>query len=97
MLFLPYTNTVILLEPYYGTITEPGLPVTEVENKRHFQAESQSTASHLFARMRSFHRPTFTRPEFFFLLALRYNVLNLNFKHHLAVFFITVKVLDRFL
>ena len=24
---LPHTNTVILLEPYCGTITEPGLPV----------------------------------------------------------------------
>ena len=36
--------------------------LTEVENKRHFKAESQSTASHLFARTRSFHRPTFIRP-----------------------------------
>ena len=26
-IFLPHTNTVILLEPYRGTITEPGLPV----------------------------------------------------------------------
>ena len=26
ILFLPHTNTVILLEPYCGTITEPGLP-----------------------------------------------------------------------
>ena len=25
--FLPHTNTVILLQPYCGTITEPGLPV----------------------------------------------------------------------
>ena len=25
--FLPRTNIVILLEPYCGTITEPGLPV----------------------------------------------------------------------
>ena len=25
--FTPYPNTVILLEPYCGTITEPGLPV----------------------------------------------------------------------
>ena len=24
ILFLPHTNTVILLEPYFGTITEPG-------------------------------------------------------------------------
>ena len=27
MIFLPHTHTVILLEPYCGTITEPGLPV----------------------------------------------------------------------
>ena len=27
MIFLPHTNTVILLELYCGTITEPGLPV----------------------------------------------------------------------
>ena len=27
MVFLPHTNTVILLELYYGTITKPGLPV----------------------------------------------------------------------
>ena len=27
MIFLPPTNTVILLEPYCGTITEPGSPV----------------------------------------------------------------------
>ena len=27
IVFLPHTNTVILLEPYSGTITEPGLPV----------------------------------------------------------------------
>ena len=30
MIFLPHTNTVILLEPYCGTITEPGLPVASV-------------------------------------------------------------------
>ena len=36
--------------------------LSEVENRRHFQAESQSTASHLFARTRSFHSPTFIRP-----------------------------------
>ena len=29
MIFLPHTNTVILLEPYCGTITEPGLPVVQ--------------------------------------------------------------------
>ena len=27
IVFLTHTNTVILLEPYCGTITEPGLPV----------------------------------------------------------------------
>ena len=31
MIFLPHTNTVILLEPYCGTITEPGLPVVQGE------------------------------------------------------------------
>ena len=35
MVFLPHTNTVILLEPYRGTITEPGLPVIKHET---FQA-----------------------------------------------------------
>ena len=29
MIFLPHTNTVILLEPYCGTMTEPGLPVAD--------------------------------------------------------------------
>ena len=33
MVFLPNTNTVILLEPYGGTITEPGLPVMAYEQK----------------------------------------------------------------
>ena len=27
IVFLPHTNTIILLEPYFGTIREPGLPV----------------------------------------------------------------------
>ena len=27
IVFLPHTNTLILLEPYCGTITQPGLPV----------------------------------------------------------------------
>ena len=31
MIFLPHTNTVILLEPYCGTITEPGLPVVNTK------------------------------------------------------------------
>ena len=29
--FLPHTNTVILLEPYCDTFTEPGLPVVSLE------------------------------------------------------------------
>ena len=32
MIFLPHINTVILLEPYCGTITEPGLPVLTPRN-----------------------------------------------------------------
>ena len=36
--FLPHTNTVILLEPYCGTITEPGLPVPRTSfNSNGFQ------------------------------------------------------------
>ena len=31
MVFLSHTNTAILPEPYCGTITEPGLPVVEIE------------------------------------------------------------------
>ena len=34
MIFLPHTNTVILLEPYCGTITEPGLPVSSPDPLR---------------------------------------------------------------
>ena len=30
MVFLPHTNTVILLDPYCGTMIEPGLPVVIV-------------------------------------------------------------------
>ena len=32
IVFSPNTNTVILLESYCGTITEPGLPVDKDEN-----------------------------------------------------------------
>ena len=35
MIFLPHTNTVILLEPYCGTITEPGLPVAKQPGLMH--------------------------------------------------------------
>ena len=31
IVFLPHTNTIILLEPYCGTITEPGLPVMQLK------------------------------------------------------------------
>ena len=31
IVFLPHKNTVILLEPYCGTITEPGLPVLKID------------------------------------------------------------------
>ena len=34
MVFLPHTNTVILLESYCGTIAEPGLPVGESVNSQ---------------------------------------------------------------
>ena len=33
MIFLPHTNTVILLEAYCGTITEPGLPVRHAKTE----------------------------------------------------------------
>ena len=36
MIFLPHTNTVVLLELYCGTITEPGLPVLQRETSRNF-------------------------------------------------------------
>ena len=45
MIFLPHTNTVILLEPYRGTITEPGLPVVKVLLKR-FHLNSHTVVFH---------------------------------------------------
>jgi len=30
----PYTSTVLLLEPYCGAITDPGLPVLRVSQQR---------------------------------------------------------------
>ena len=44
MLFLPHTNTVILLELYCGTITEPGLPVVCFENLPSRKSSKVSTA-----------------------------------------------------
>ena len=35
IVFLPHTNNVILLEPYSGTITEPGLPVQRLRELFH--------------------------------------------------------------
>ena len=43
MIFLPHTNTVILLEPYCGTITEPGLPVVSVVLSMSFMVLQFST------------------------------------------------------
>ena len=43
MVFLPYKKTVILLERYCGTITEPGLPVTELENRPSSHLTKHST------------------------------------------------------
>ena len=41
MVFLPHTNTVILLEPYCGTMTEPGLPVHGSDQVGSHSARSQ--------------------------------------------------------
>ena len=41
IVFLPHTNTLSLLEPYCGTITEPGLPV-----RKYVPARSRSTVTH---------------------------------------------------
>ena len=35
IVFLPHTNNVILIEPYSGTITEPGLPVQRLRELFH--------------------------------------------------------------
>ena len=45
MVFLPHTNTVILLEPYCSTMTEPGLPVVSVRQftTRSFKVACYST------------------------------------------------------
>ena len=45
MIFLPHTNSVILLEPYCGTITEPGLPVN---NTKHFLCPIRNRHPHEF-------------------------------------------------
>ena len=61
ILFLPHTNTVILLEPYCGTITEPGLPVSIRENAIVFKDNCAFSRSFLT----SFHptRSTILPPE----------------------------------
>ena len=48
MIFLPHTNAVILLEPYRGTITEPGLPVlfllfSQIAHMRIFRSDILKT------------------------------------------------------
>ena len=43
--FLPHTNTVNLLEPYCGTITEPGLPVSLLGKANLHEMYSQTTGT----------------------------------------------------
>ena len=45
IIFSPHTNTVIWLEPYCGTITEPGLPAISLEGSSY--RESTVCASHI--------------------------------------------------
>ena len=67
MVFLPLTNTVILLEPYCGTMTEPGLPVacrpTGVIQKPHRHNTKQQALSLQPHRQQNFFFSFF----FFFL------------------------------
>ena len=44
MIFLLHTNTVILLEPYCGTITEPGLPVEGLRGNGHVETQAADHA-----------------------------------------------------
>ena len=49
IVFLPHTNTVILLEPYCGTITEPGLPVVgAVGRELQGSSPTEGKADHVF-------------------------------------------------
>ena len=61
IVFLPHINTVISLEPYCGTITEPGLPVSIRENAIFFKDNCAFSRSFLT----SFHptRSTILPPE----------------------------------
>ena len=49
MVFLPHTNTVILVEPYCGTITEPGSPVVEREKRRGLKARASTKRAPAFS------------------------------------------------
>ena len=51
IIFLPHTNTVILLEPYCGTITEPGLPVISL-NARARQSLLLLNQGNIYNRLR---------------------------------------------
>ena len=50
MIFLPHTNTVILLEPYCGTITEPGLPVVKQTYVRNFNKQLRKESLEISGR-----------------------------------------------
>ena len=50
MIFLPHINTVILLEPYCGTITEPGLPVVKQTYVRNFNKQLRKESLEISGR-----------------------------------------------
>ena len=50
MIFLLHTNTVILLEPYCGTITEPGLPVVKQTYVRNFNKQLRKESLEISGR-----------------------------------------------
>ena len=59
IVFLRYTNAVILLEPYCGTITEPGLPVPAPKNTKQIR-KSQPCRRFPYCNSRSFRQmPTY--------------------------------------
>ena len=51
MILLPHTNTVNLLEPYCGTITEPGLPVLLQTYCCHLEMATSLEADAFLTRM----------------------------------------------
>ena len=66
IVFLPHTNTVILLEPYRGTVTEPGLPVVIIMSwKMPWKKISLSAYSKAISHYFGFNGPIETsRTEF---------------------------------